>query len=469
MSLKLYNTLSGRVEAFEPLDGKTVRMYTCGPTVYDVPHIGNFRAFLFFDLLKRYFRFLDLDVTHVMNITDVDDKIIARCSEEDKSLRALTYEYRKTFEEDARALRIDLPKMLPAATDHIDDMIDLIQSLLERGHAYVANDGSVFFQIDTFREYGQLSRLDTSQLKSTERVAEDEYGKENPQDFALWKAWKKEDGEVGWESPWGKGRPGWHIECSAMSMKYLDQEFDVHCGGVDLIFPHHENEIAQSVCATGKSFVKFWLHCEHLLVDGAKMSKSLQNFYTISDLMGRGYRPSTIRYLLTSSLYRQKVDLTDEHLEAARQAVNRLRDFRRRLQGISPGPSEHVSDVPVLRVFREAMSNDLNIARAMGRVFDWIREMNKKLDAGELTPDEASVCLFALDKIDSVLALIEEEQLDLSAEEENLIRERELARKEKDWSRADEIRSYFRANGMELEDTPRGTIIRRSKSRADSS
>ena len=467
MSLKLFNTLSGKLETFKPLDGETVRMYSCGPTVYDVPHIGNFRAFLFFDLVKRYLRFLGYDVNHVMNITDVDDKIIARCDEEGKSLSELTSEYRETFEKDAISLRIDLPDTLPAATDHIGDMIDLIKELIDKDYAYVVDGGSVFFKIGSFPDYGRLSRIDITQLSSTDRVAEDEYGKENPQDFALWKAWKEEDGEIVWDSPWGRGRPGWHIECSAMSMKYLGEEFDIHCGGVDLIFPHHENEIAQSVCATDQLFVNFWLHCEHLLVNGAKMSKSLQNFYTITDLINRGYTASAIRYLLTSSHYRHKVDLTEEHILAASQAVNRFQDFRRRLEKLATSSSGNESDLPVLDEFRKAMNNDLNIAEAMGKVFDWIREVNRKIDSNELTTEEASSSIEVLDKIDSVIAVVSDDKPEITDEEATMIDEREKARQEKNWSRADEIRDYFRSKGFELEDTPDGTILKRSKEGSD--
>ena len=467
MSLKLFNTLSGKPESFKPLNDQTVRIYSCGPTVYDVPHIGNFRAFLFFDLVKRYLRFLGYEVNHVMNITDIDDKIIARCGEEGKSLSELTNEYRAAFEKDAVSLRIDLPDTLPAATDHIDDMIDLIKQLIDKDYAYLTDDGSVFFKIGSFPNYGRLSNIDTSQLSSTERVTDDEYGKENPQDFALWKAWKEEDGEIEWESPWGRGRPGWHIECSAMSMKYLGEEFDIHCGGVDLIFPHHENEIAQSVCATDKLFVNFWLHCEHLLVNGAKMSKSLQNFYTITDLINRGYTASAIRYLLTSSHYRHKVDLTEEHLLAASQAVNRFQDFRRRLEKLTTSSSRHEVDLPVLDEFRKAMNNDLNIAEAMGKVFDWIREVNRKIDSNELTTEEAGSFIEVLDKIDSVIAVVSDDKPKITDEEATMIDEREKARQEKNWSRADEIRDYFRSRGFELEDTPDGTILKRSKEGSD--
>ena len=467
MSLKLFNTLSGELETFKPLDGETVRMYSCGPTVYDVPHIGNFRAFLFFDLVKRYLRFLGYDVNHVMNITDVDDKIIAKCGEKRKSLLELTAKYRTAFEKDAESLHIDLPEVLPAATDHIGDMIDLIKELIDKDYAYVVDGGSVFFKIGSFPDYGRLSRIDITQLSSTDRVTDDEYGKENPQDFALWKAWKEEDGEIVWDSPWGRGRPGWHIECSAMSMKYLGEEFDIHCGGVDLIFPHHENEIAQSVCATDQLFVNFWLHCEHLLVNGAKMSKSLQNFYTITDLINRGYTASAIRYLLTSSHYRHKVDLTEEHILAANQAVNRFQDFRRRLEKLATSSSRHEVDLPVLDEFRKAMNNDLNIAEAMGKVFDWIREVNRKIDSNELTTEEASSSIEVLDKIDSVIAVVSDDKPEITDEEATMIDEREKARQEKNWSRADEIRDYFRSKGFELEDTPDGTILKRSKEGSD--
>ena len=270
-------------------------MYTCGPTVYDVSHVGNYRAFLFFDLVKRYLRFLGYNVKHVMNITDVDDKIIARCVREDVSLETLTAKFTDVFKTDAEVLGIELPELLPKATEHIREMIELIKALIHNNHAYITDDGSVFFKIDSFDGYGGLSRIELDHLASTKRVADDEYGKENPQDFALWKKWKEGDGEIGWDSPWGRGRPGWHIECSAMSMKYLGEEFDIHCGGVDLLFPHHENEIAQSICGTGKSFVQTWLHCEHLLVDGAKMSKSLGNFYTVNDVTERGHSATALR------------------------------------------------------------------------------------------------------------------------------------------------------------------------------
>ena len=461
MSLKLYNSLTGNLEIFSPLKEGAVRIYTCGPTVYDVPHVGNYRAFLFFDLVKRYLRFLGYDVTHVMNITDVDDKIIARCARESLSLDALTSKFSDAFKADSEALGIELPEILPKATDHIGEMIDLIKSLIDKKHAYVTADGSVFFKIGSFSDYGKLSGIELDQLAATDRVADDEYGKENPQDFALWKKWKEEDGDIGWESPWGRGRPGWHIECSAMSMKYLGEEFDIHCGGVDLLFPHHENEIAQSVCGTGNSFVQTWLHCEHLLVDGAKMSKSLGNFYTIGDITERGHSAAASRYLLTASHYRQKVDLTEEHLRSAAQAVQRLQDFKRRLEDVADSAKSDHAASSVLTDFTSAMNEDLNIAEGLAVVFDWVRETNRKIDSENLSPQEGAEALGALRKIDSVLSLLSSDEVKMTDEERALVKEREAARESKNWSRSDEIREIFQSRGYELEDTPRGTVVKK--------
>ncbi len=461
MNLKLYNTLTGSLETFKSLKKGTVRMYTCGPTVYDVPHVGNYRAFLFFDLVKRYLWFLGYEVKHVMNITDVDDKIIAKCVKENVSLETLTAKFTDVFKTDAEVLGIELPELLPKATEHIKEMIDLIKVLINNNNAYKTDDGSVFFKIDSFDDYGSLSEIELDHLASTERVADDEYGKENPQDFALWKKWKEQDGEIGWDSPWGRGRPGWHIECSAMSMKYLGEEFDIHCGGVDLLFPHHENEIAQSVCGTGKSFVQTWLHCDHLLVDGAKMSKSLGNFYTLNDVMERGHSAMALRYLLTSSHYRQKVDLTNEHLYSAGQAVQRLQDFRRRLVEAAGKVTSHQAESPVLADFSSAMKQDLNVSEGLAVVFDWIRETNRKIDSQNMSPNEAAAGLIALERIDSVLSVLTDDLIQITDEEQALVSEREVARKAKNWSRSDEIRDIFRTKGYELEDTPKGTVVKR--------
>lgn len=462
MNLHLYNTLTRRVEPFSPIDGDTVRLYTCGPTLYDHAHIGNYRSFLFFDLLKRYLRFAGYQVYHVMNLTDVDDKIIARCSEKGETLEQFTEEYRTAFMADIATLGILEADEYPAATQHIPDIIALISSLIERGNAYSTDDGSVFFKLSSFPEYGSLSRIDTHSLTSTRRVADDEYDKESVNDFAVWKGWKPEDGEIWWDAPWGRGRPGWHVECSAMSMKYLGEEFDIHCGGVDLIFPHHENEIAQSICGTGERFARHWVHCEHLLVDGAKMSKSLGNYYTLPQLLEKGYSPFAIRYLLISSHYRQKINLTEEHLTTADNSVVRLHDFKGRLEavvgGASTGSMEGGSDV--LQEFAKAMNKDLNVAEAMGFVFNWVREENKRIDGGKLKRDQAARDLSILTRINSVLGIFSGVEVELSQQELTLIQERETARADQDWSRADEIRNYFLKRGVRLEDTPSGTVVK---------
>ena len=462
MSFKVYNTLTDRIEKIEPIKDNIFRIYSCGPTVYNVPHIGNFRSFLFFDLIKRYLSFLGYEVTHVMNITDVDDKIILRCNEENQDLKDLTSHYAKMFIDDSKKLGIDIPDHLPYATDHIPEMIDLIKLLIEKKYAYKTNNGSVFFNINSFGDYGKLSKINMNQLESTKRVSDDDYDKKNPQDFALWKEWKFEDGDIFWNSPWGNGRPGWHIECSAMSIKYLGNEFDIHCGGVDLQFPHHENEIAQSICSTGKKFARTWLHCEHLLVNGAKMSKSLGNFYTLGDLFSKGYSAKAIRYLLTSSHYRQKIDLTDKNLKGAEKTVRRLQEYNRRLLNISKGNIGSIkkTESSILDQFTLSMNNDLNVAEGLAVIFDWVRSINRKLDSDQILVNDAANSLALLHKFDSLLCFLDKGELEITSEESSLIREREIARKNKNWSRSDEIRELFRKKGIDLIDTPSGTILK---------
>ena len=320
MALRLFNTLTKNLEEFKPSDSKRVTLYSCGPTVYTFAHIGNFRTFVFIDLLKRYLKFLGFEVHHIMNITDVDDKIIQKCSEESRTREDLTEEFTQAFFDDLESLKIEPASIYPKATDHIGEMQTLISKLIDQNYAYQSKDGSVFFKLSEFSDYGKLSGIDREGLSQTERVSNDEYDKESVHDFALWKAWKEKDGEVAWDSPWGRGRPAWHIECSAMSMHFLGETFDIHTGGVDLIFPHHENELAQSVCATGKILAKYWLHNEHLVIEDAKMSKSAGNFYSLQDLLKKGYSSSTIRYLLLSTHYKQKVNLTFDGLKAAASA-----------------------------------------------------------------------------------------------------------------------------------------------------
>ena len=310
MPIRFYNTLTKRKEDFVPLNKGEVKIYTCGPTVYDTAHIGNFRTFIFEDLLKRYFLLKGYKVSHVMNITDVDDKTILRSIKNNIKITDLTEKYINLFFNDLKTLKIIPADVYPKATEHVDIMIDMVQKLINNGFAYKSEDKSIYFNITEFSDYGKLAKLNMAEQKTADRIARDDYSKDNPQDFVLWKAWKKEDGDVFWKSPWGKGRPGWHIECSAMSTKYLGEHFDIHCGGVDNIFPHHENEIAQSECAHDKTFVNYWLHSEHLMIDSGKMSKSLGNFYKIPDLIKMGFTPESLRYLLLNGHYRTKIEFS---------------------------------------------------------------------------------------------------------------------------------------------------------------
>ncbi|MFQ6616563.1 MAG: cysteine--tRNA ligase [Fidelibacterota bacterium] len=461
MTLRLYDTLTRSSRSLTPLEEGKVRMYACGPTVYDTPHIGNFRAFVFVDLLRRYLEFLGYEVDLVMNVTDVDDRIIQRCREENLSRSTLTEKFKTLFFEDAGTLGILPARAYPEATNHIREMQALVNVLVEKGRAYSTRDGSVFFKVASFPEYGSLSRVDMANLSQTERVSSDHYDKESIRDFALWKGHKEEDGSIWWDSPWGKGRPGWHIECSAMSMKYLGEEFDIHTGGTDLIFPHHENEIAQSVSATGKRFVGTWVHSEHLLVDGSKMSKSLGNLTTLRDLLRQGFSSAAIRYFLLSTHYRQKLNLTADAIPTASRSVERLNDFRRRLERVRRDARSSGSGLEeVLRPFREAMDDDLNIARGLGVLFQWVRETNRRMDEESLSRSEAAFALETLRRIDSVIGVVFSQEVDLSEEERRLVREREEARLAGDFKRADEIRGHFLKKHIRLEDTPQGTVVK---------
>ena len=459
--IHFFNTLTRRKETFIPLEEGKVRMYTCGPTVYDYAHIGNFRAFLFEDLLKRWLEYRGYKVTHVMNLTDVDDKTIKGSQKQKIRLEEYTAYYTNAFYEDIKALNIKLADHYPKATSHIAEMVALVKTLIQKGYAYKSQDGSIYYAIGKFRDYGKLSHIKVAELQVGARVKTDEYTKEEAQDFALWKAWTREDGDVFWETELGKGRPGWHIECSAMSMCYLGETFDIHCGGVDNMFPHHENEIAQSESATGKNFVNYWLHNEHLLVEGRKMAKKFGNFYTLRDLLEKGYEPIAIRYLLLSTHYRAQLNFTFEALDAAGAAVERLRSFVRRLlyaQGNGSGGKvvELLSEVQ--EGFGGAMDDDLNVSVALAALFDFVREVNVLLEAGEVSRTEANDIDALMKRFDGVLGVVGEVAREdvLSKEAEELIEKREKARKAKDWATADALRMRLSEMGVVLEDTAQG-------------
>ena len=466
MTLSLYNTLTARVEPFAPLDPPRVRLYVCGLTVYSRGHVGNYRTFVAVDLLRRVLRYQGYQVTHVMNVTDVDDRIIALAAEAGRDLAAFTAPHVQSFREDMATLRNETPEVIPRATEHIGDMVALIGSLKARGHTYEA-DGSVYFRISTFPEYGRLSRLDTAGIKAGARVDTDKYDKENARDFALWKAKSDEPEWAQWDAPFGRGRPGWHIECSAMSMKYLGETFDLHAGGVDLVFPHHENEIAQSVCGTGKAFVRHWVHVDHLLIENETMSKSKGNVFTIPELVEKGLRPDAIRYLLLSAHYRTQLNFTWEGLKQAAAALQRVHGLLQRLGEVEKdGPVGGDAQAALARgreAFDRALSDDLNTPEALAAVHVMVGEINALLATGALTRDGAAAARAQVEAMDAVLGVLvpAAEGDRLSAEEQGLFDERQDARKRRDFPRADEARRRLEAMGIILEDTPKGTRWRR--------
>lgn len=462
MALVFHNTITRRKEEFVPLFEGEARMYTCGPTVYDYAHIGNFRTYIFEDILRRYLKYRGYRVTQVMNLTDVDDKTIRDSRKKGIPLAEHTQKYIEAFFEDIDALRIERAEHYPRATEHVKEMIDIVSGLLKKRYAYKGEDGSVYFRIEKFDDYGKLAHIAPDLLQPGKTVRTDEYDKECVGDFALWKAWDEDDGDVFWESPLGRGRPGWHIECSAMSMKYLGETFDIHTGGVDNIFPHHENEIAQSEAYTGKKFVRYWLHAAHLIVEGQKMSKSLGNFYTLRDLLDRGYTGRQIRYLLMSSHYRQQLNFTFEGLESARSGLQRIDDFLGRLDEVdSPAEGEVQEEIErTRRAFTTAMDDDLNVSAAMGSLFDLIRWANRRMDERAVGQAGASELRSFLEEIDAVLGILPEKAV-VEPEILRMAEEREEARKEKNWKLADEIRQKVRDRGYILEDTPKGVRIKR--------
>jgi len=467
--VKVFNTLSRAIEEFVPLDpaGKGVGLYCCGPTVHNFAHIGNFRTFVFADLFRRFLEFKGFAVTHVMNITDVEDKIIKSVRASGRSLRDYTAEYEKAFLADFDALGCMRPHHLPRATEHIAEIIDIIQRLVDRGIAYKAADGSVYFSIQKYIQsggkYGVLLKLNFEEMRAGERVSSDEYQKESLADFALWKARVPEDGEVFWASPWGEGRPGWHIECSAMSAKLLGASFDAHLGGEDLIFPHHEDEIAQSEGAglqqSGQRFVKYWLHGAHLLVEGKKMAKSLGNFFTLRDLLAKGYSGREIRFLLLSAHYRESFNFTLEGLNGAKTALARIDECVGKLRELAGGETGN-EDAEIVRKFDSALSEDLNVAAAWGHIFDWVRETNKAMAENRLSPREAANALHSWSRINSVLSIAAQAKDEAPAELLALLEERQAARKSKNFARADAIRDELKAKGWTIEDTAKGPRLK---------
>ncbi|MGH9731001.1 MAG: cysteine--tRNA ligase [Candidatus Acidiferrales bacterium] len=469
----LENTLSNRKEVFTTLHPGEVRMYTCGPTVYDYAHIGNYRTFVFQDILRRFLRSRGFRMNHVMNLTDVDDRIIQNAAEKDISIFDYTAKYIQAFKEDMAALSLETPEHLIRATDHIDDMVALIEKLDAKGMTY-RSDGSIYYRIAKFPDYGKLSKVDLSGIQAGARVEVDRYEKADARDFALWKSPKP--GEHFWETRIGPGRPGWHIECSAMAMKYLGETLDIHTGGVDLTFPHHENEIAQSEGVTGHPFVKYWLHAEHLIIDGEKMSKSLGNFYTLRDLLKKGHKPSTIRYMLASVPYRRQLNFTGESIQQAASSVERLRNFVARIkEGEFPAGANPQMAAQAQKAeadFEAGLADDLNTAIALAAIFDLVRDVNTAIDRGEFHQQDAPRVLAAMGKFDAIFSVVEDNDAakvrtlgfesgapEMSAAEiDALVAERQRARKERNFKRADEIRQELAERGILLEDTREGGI-----------
>lgn len=470
--MKLYNTFTRKKEEFKPIRKNEVRMYSCGPTVYNFAHIGNFRSFIFVDILKRYLKFKKYKVKHVMNITDIDDKIIKKCSANNFSLEEYTNKYQEAFFDDLNTLNIQKADIFPKATAHISDMVNLIKKLLDKGIAYKTSDGSIFFNISKFPDYGKLQKLNSDQMKKGKRVETDEYDKDSVYDFALWKGYKPEDGDIFWETEIGKGRPGWHIECSAMSTKYLGKTFDIHTGGVDLIFPHHENEIAQSEGANDQKFVNYWMHCEYLGLKDSKMSKSLGNTIYIKDLIDKKYSARAIRFVLLSVHYRQKLNFSSEQLDSAGKTLKKFDDFIYELKNVGSNNVNNEEIISLanemLQKFENTMDDDLNISAALGVVFTFLKQINKFKSTNKLFNLDRENIINSLKKIDSVLGVIFKESKSkltdtTNIEEKNIqekIEERNEARKNKDWDKADKIRNELLKSGVELIDRKEGTTYK---------
>ena len=468
-TVRFFNTMNRKVEEFKPINPDSAGIYTCGPTVYNYAHIGNFRAYVFEDILCRTLRYFGYDVTQIMNLTDVDDKTIRDSQKAQLPLKEFTAKYIAAFFDDLKALNIQPAKYYPPATEHIPEMIALVQTLIDKGYAYQAPDKCVYFSISKFPEYGKLAKIDMENQISGVRIANDEYAKDSVADFALWKAWTPADGPVKWDSPWGPGRPGWHIECSAMSMKYLGKTFDIHTGGIDNMFPHHEDEIAQSESANGCTYVNTWIHCAHLMVNGEKMSKSAGNFYTLRDLIGKGWNGREIRFVLAGAHYRSKLNFTFESLEQAREGLKKFDKFFARVANVSadaPAGNEVAAAVEnAANGFASAIADDLNTPMAIAACFTLMRDINKIMDAGSISAAEAETVLNTFRKFDTVLACFDVDSAaakdDIPAEITALAQKRQDARKAKDFATADACRDQLKVAGYVVEDTPQGFRITR--------
>lgn len=466
--IKLFNTKTHQKELFRPKNSK-VKLYTCGPTVYDYAHIGNLRTYVFEDLLKRTLLFLGYEVHHVMNLTDVDDKTIRGAINKKISLNEFTQTYKDAFFEDLEALQILGADQYPCATDHIEEMIEMIETLLDKKIAYEGSDKSIYFSIEKFPKYGKLSHLNLEDLKSggSNRVSNDEYDKENVTDFVLWKSYdEKRDGAIYWDSPFGKGRPGWHIECSAMAMKYLGETLDIHMGGVDNIFPHHENEIAQSECFSCKPFCPMWVHVEHLIVEGKKMSKSAGNFYTLRNLFEKGYKGSQVRYMLLQTHYKTQLNFTFEGLKGAGLSLDRIQNFISRLQQIEQEEKSYLRINELIEFckikFKDALFDDINISVCLSVIFDLIREVNAEIDKDSFCKSNAEKILSLLKHFNEVLGLLSFETVDDTPEElKDALEKRKIARSEKNWPEADRLRDFILDKGYIIEDSPKGAFLKK--------
>lgn len=460
MDIQLFDTMARKKRKFTPIRERVAKMYTCGPTVYNFAHIGNFRAYLFEDILRRTLEYCGYNVIQVMNLTDVDDKTIRDSKTAGIPLKEYTKKYIEAFFEDLKKLNVEKAEHYPAATDHIQEMIDIIKILMEKGYAYKSDDNSIYFSIAKFKDYGNLARIDMGNQRSGVRINSDEYEKDSVADFALWKTWNEGDGNVWWESPWGKGRPGWHIECSAMSMKYLGKTFDIHTGGIDNMFPHHEDEIAQSEAANGQKFVNYWMHCEYLIVDGQKMSKSLGNFYTVRDLIDKGYSPEEIRWVLISAHYRKKLNFTFDFLKQSRETLKGFKTLFTKLHEILKSGKEGspVSSLihEAVEKFGNAMADDLNISEALASVFNLLRKTNKLIASDELGFKGAEAVLGAFHNFDTILGVFNleetEDKEEIPSEIKKLAEERFAARKAKDFAKSDTLRKQLTDLGWAIED-----------------